>query len=148
MPSVPGTNRCSSIADGWYPAVEAGASGHIGMTAPPRAYIGMRSIGVAVNTGSGWQEPVADLNQSLPEDMQGYNDFPTLQADPSGRIWVFFRHRALRIRDGGIVLLRLMNQRLILLGRLIALRLLLIVNRARDVAALNQLFITAQIPFG
>ena len=58
-----------------------------------------RAIGVAVNSGNAWQEPVADINQSLPEDLQGYNDFPTLQLDPSGRVLVFFRHRTLRIRD-------------------------------------------------
>ena len=58
-----------------------------------------RSVGVAVNTGSGWQEPAADLNHALPDDLRGYNDFPVLQADPSGRMWIFFRHRSLRIRD-------------------------------------------------
>ena len=58
-----------------------------------------RSVGIAVNTGTGWQEPAADFNQSLPDDLQGYNDFPVVQSDPSGRMWIFFRHRALRIRD-------------------------------------------------
>ncbi len=58
-----------------------------------------RSMAVAVYAGGAWQEPLADLNQSLPEDLREYNDFPTLLADGSGRIWVFFRHRTLRIRD-------------------------------------------------
>jgi hypothetical protein len=58
-----------------------------------------RSMGIAVNAGGGWQEPSADINQSLPQDMQDYNDFPVLQLDPAGRMWVFFRHRHLRIRD-------------------------------------------------
>ena len=58
-----------------------------------------RAIGVAVGNGNTWQEPVTDINQSLPEDLQGYNDFPVLQLDPAGRVWIFFRHRSLRIRD-------------------------------------------------
>lgn len=55
-----------------------------------------RSIGTAVYDGRSWQEPVADLNQSLPAD---YNDFPSLHADESGRVWLFFRHRTLKFRD-------------------------------------------------
>jgi hypothetical protein len=58
-----------------------------------------RWMGIAVYAGNSWQEPAADLNQSLPQDLRGYNDFPVVQADPSGRMWVFFRHRTLRIRD-------------------------------------------------
>jgi hypothetical protein len=58
-----------------------------------------RTIAVAVNTGNSWQQPAEDINQSLPQDLQGYNDYPVLQADAAGRMWVFFRHRTLRIRD-------------------------------------------------
>ncbi|MDA2939158.1 DUF3604 domain-containing protein, partial [Acidobacteria bacterium AH-259-A15] len=58
-----------------------------------------RSMAVAVYTGKQWQEPAGDLNQSLPQDLVGYNDFPILQVDAWGRPWVFFRHRTLRIHD-------------------------------------------------
>jgi hypothetical protein len=58
-----------------------------------------RSIGVAVHDGAEWREPVADLNAALPFELREYNDFPLVQADPSGRMWLFFRHRTLRIRD-------------------------------------------------
>jgi hypothetical protein len=58
-----------------------------------------RSIGLAVQAGGRWMEPAAELNAALPEDLREYNDYPVLQADGSGRMWVFFRHRTLRIRD-------------------------------------------------
>jgi hypothetical protein len=58
-----------------------------------------RGMAIAVYDGKSWQEPVADINQSLPEELRDYNDFPTLVADGTGRIRVFFRHRTLRIRD-------------------------------------------------
>ena len=58
-----------------------------------------RAMALAVYDGSSWREPVQDLNSGLPADLRDYNDFPVVQADASGRIWVFFRHRTLRIRD-------------------------------------------------
>jgi hypothetical protein len=50
-------------------------------------------MSVAVWDGSKWQQPAAGLEASLPREMQGYNDLPTLIFDASGRPWVFFRHR-------------------------------------------------------
>ncbi len=58
-----------------------------------------RAMAVTVYDGKSWQEPAADINQSLPEELREYNDFPTLLADGAGRIRVSFRHRTLRIRD-------------------------------------------------
>ncbi len=58
-----------------------------------------RAMAVAVYAGGAWQEPAADINQSLPEELREYNDFPIVQADGAGRVWVFFRHRTLRMRD-------------------------------------------------
>ena len=58
-----------------------------------------RSMAVAVYQNGTWQEPAADLMRSLPEDMREYNDFPVVEADPPGRVWVFFRHRLARFRD-------------------------------------------------
>jgi len=58
-----------------------------------------RDMAVAIYNGQSWEEPVADLNSSLPEELQGYNDLPVLQADGAGRMWVFFRHRTIRILD-------------------------------------------------
>ena len=52
-----------------------------------------RSIGLAVRERGRWRIPVSDINQSLPGDLQGYNDFPQLQLDGAGLMWVFFRHR-------------------------------------------------------
>jgi hypothetical protein len=58
-----------------------------------------RTMSVAVWDGSKWSTPVGDLNTSLPEGIEGYNDFPTLQHGADGRMWLFFRHRTLRIRN-------------------------------------------------
>ncbi len=63
-----------------------------------RLYEG-RSIAVAVYDGAGWRVPTADINQSLPADLEGYNDYPQLAPDAAGRMWLFARHRTLRIRD-------------------------------------------------
>ncbi len=57
-----------------------------------------RSIEVAVFDGGTWKQP-ASIESSLPEDLRGYNDLPALVADSAGRVWLFFRHRLLRIRD-------------------------------------------------
>lgn len=58
-----------------------------------------RSIQVAVQGPNGWLEPTAAFDDSLPTELRGYNDFPKLHTDDDGRIWAFFRHRTLRIRD-------------------------------------------------
>jgi hypothetical protein len=58
-----------------------------------------RSMAVAAYSGGRWEEPVAELDTSLPAELQGYNDLPVLQPDSTGRMWLFFRHRTLRIRD-------------------------------------------------
>lgn len=58
-----------------------------------------RAMQVAVRGSDGWQEPVAELDASLPKGLKGYNDFPKLQVDDDGRVWVFFRHRTLKVRD-------------------------------------------------
>lgn len=58
-----------------------------------------RWMALAVNTGAGWEEPVANLEKSLPPEVRGYNDLPNLQVDSDGRVWVFFRHRVQRIED-------------------------------------------------
>ncbi len=58
-----------------------------------------RAIGVAVYADGVWREPAADINESLPADLREYNDFPVVQADGAGRVWVFFRHRTLKFRD-------------------------------------------------
>lgn len=58
-----------------------------------------RTMKVAVWDGVQWNEPAARIEESLPRPLQGYNDLPVLQADATGRMWVFFRHRILRIQD-------------------------------------------------
>ncbi len=58
-----------------------------------------RGMAVAVFNGTTWDEPVADLDRALPGELRGYNDLPILQPDGAGRMWVFFRHRTIRILD-------------------------------------------------
>ncbi len=58
-----------------------------------------RWMGVAVLADGTWQEPVADINRGLPAGLRGYNDLPMLASDGAGRVWLFFRHRMLRIQD-------------------------------------------------
>lgn len=58
-----------------------------------------RWVTVAIYDGKSWQEPAAEFEASLPESLRGYNDLPQVQADGSGRMWVFFRHRTLRVPD-------------------------------------------------
>ncbi len=58
-----------------------------------------RLVAVAVHDGGEWREPNADFEQSLPSSLQGYNDLPVLRSDSAGRMWLFFRHRFLRLRD-------------------------------------------------
>lgn len=58
-----------------------------------------RWMAVAVYENGGWKEPTNGIEQSLPKDLQDYNDLPVLQMDAQGRPWVFFRHRTNRFRD-------------------------------------------------
>jgi hypothetical protein len=58
-----------------------------------------RTVAVAVHTGGAWRQPATELEESLPKEIRGYNDLPVLHADDDGRVWLFFRHRTLRIRD-------------------------------------------------
>jgi hypothetical protein len=39
------------------------------------------------------------VNTALPADLQTYNDFPVLHRAADGRMWLFFHHRTLRIRN-------------------------------------------------
>lgn len=58
-----------------------------------------RWVAVAVHDGQRWMEPAALLEASLPAALRGFNDMPTVSSDANGRVWVFFRHRNLRIKD-------------------------------------------------
>lgn len=58
-----------------------------------------RWIAVSVFDGSRWREPLKSLDDSLAAYFTGNNDYPTLQTDPFGRVWVFFRHRTLNMPD-------------------------------------------------
>ncbi len=58
-----------------------------------------RTVDVAVHDGWEWRSPAGDLGEALPEELQGYNDFPTLFPDAEGRVWLYFRHRTLRTAD-------------------------------------------------
>ncbi len=58
-----------------------------------------RWIAVAAYENGAWRGPTRSFEASLPEDLQGFNDFPRLQADGDGRVWALFRHRHLRQRE-------------------------------------------------
>ena len=58
-----------------------------------------RWIAVAVYEGGTWKQPVRKFEESLPEDLRGFNDFPRLAAAGDGRVWALFRHRHLRQRE-------------------------------------------------
>ena len=58
-----------------------------------------RTMSVAVWDGDKWFLPPVDVNNALPPDLQNYNDFPILHRTADGRMWLFFRHRTLRIRN-------------------------------------------------
>ncbi len=58
-----------------------------------------RTLGVGVWDGSSWMTPARDVNTALPADLQGYNDFPMLFPDADGRVWLYFRHRFMRVID-------------------------------------------------
>ncbi|MBI1353013.1 MAG: DUF3604 domain-containing protein [Acidobacteria bacterium] len=58
-----------------------------------------RWMRLAVYENDSWREPLASLEASLPQELQGFNDFPRVEIDGSGRLWVLFRHRFLRQRE-------------------------------------------------
>ncbi|MBL8179863.1 MAG: hypothetical protein JNK48_34605 [Bryobacterales bacterium] len=58
-----------------------------------------RWINVAIHDGQRWMEPEQPFDAVLPASMKEFNDYPTLAADNTGRVWLFFRHRNLRIQD-------------------------------------------------
>ncbi|MCI0456495.1 MAG: DUF3604 domain-containing protein [Gemmataceae bacterium] len=55
-----------------------------------------RTLRVKCLADGKWQEPAADLYSTLPADMKEYNDYPQLQGDSDGRMWLAFRHRTCR----------------------------------------------------
>ncbi|MBM3726598.1 MAG: DUF3604 domain-containing protein [Acidobacteria bacterium] len=58
-----------------------------------------RAMNVAVLDGGRWLSPRADLDAVLPDYLQGFNDYPHILADANGKVWLFFRHRTIRIAD-------------------------------------------------
>jgi len=55
-----------------------------------------RTLRIKCLVGGKWQEPAADLYGVLPADTKEYNDYPQLQGDSDGRMWLAFRHRTCR----------------------------------------------------
>ena len=43
-----------------------------------------------------WREPAAELGSVLPADMKEFHEYPRLQDDSDGRVWLAFRHRTCR----------------------------------------------------
>ncbi len=63
-----------------------------------------RKLRIKCLSGGKWHEPAADLYAVMPkaEDMLEYNDYPRLQGDSEGRMWLAFRHRTCRMpREDG-----------------------------------------------
>ncbi len=58
-----------------------------------------RWMRVAAYADGEWKQPSADIEASLPADLQRFNDYPTITIDPNGRPTVVFRHRHLRQRE-------------------------------------------------
>ena len=58
-----------------------------------------RWVSTAVYENGKWREPLRTFEESLPPDLQGFNDFPRLRTDGDGRVWALFRHRHLRQRE-------------------------------------------------
>lgn len=58
-----------------------------------------RWIAMAVYENGTWHEPMRTFEESLPEDLRDFNDFPRLRTDEDGRVWALFRHRHLRQRE-------------------------------------------------
>jgi hypothetical protein len=57
-----------------------------------------RRLRVKCLSGGKWLEPAADLYAVMPGglDLLEYNDYPRLQGDGEGRMWLAFRHRTCR----------------------------------------------------
>lgn len=61
-----------------------------------------RALRIKCLDGGKWLEPAADLYALLPADMKEYNEYPQLEGDTEGRMWLAFRHRTCRRpRDDG-----------------------------------------------
>ncbi len=58
-----------------------------------------RWLNTAVLDGGVWKQPAAAITASLPEGLRDHNDLPSLASDGSGRMWLFFRHRTLRMKN-------------------------------------------------
>ncbi len=58
-----------------------------------------RWIATSVYQAGEWKETRRSFEDSLPEELRGFNDFPRLRADADGRVWALFRHRLLRQRE-------------------------------------------------
>ena len=61
-----------------------------------------RKIRVMCLVDGQWQEPLEDYAARFPESMNEYNEYPQLQEDSRGNMWLAFRHRTcLRPREDG-----------------------------------------------
>ncbi len=58
-----------------------------------------RWMRVAAYSGGEWRRPAADIEASLPAELQNFNDLPAVAIDRQGRPAVVFRHRLLRQRE-------------------------------------------------
>jgi len=58
-----------------------------------------RWVNTAVLDGDTWKEPARAFTASLPDGLRDHNDLPALTPDGAGRMWLFFRHRTLRIKN-------------------------------------------------
>lgn len=52
-----------------------------------------RRLRIACLVDGKWQEPEADLQEALPEELRTFSELPCLQGDSEGRMWLAFRHR-------------------------------------------------------
>jgi hypothetical protein len=57
-----------------------------------------RTVNAAVWENGQWKSP-PDFESSMPPELRGFNDLPQFENDASGKVWLFFRHRKLRIRN-------------------------------------------------
>jgi hypothetical protein len=55
-----------------------------------------RRIRVKCLAAGKWLEPAAEFDSILRPDMQEFNEYPQLQGDSDGRMWLAFRHRTCR----------------------------------------------------
>ena len=59
-----------------------------------------RWVAVTVQAEGSWQEPFAEIEESLPEDLRGYQRHaPACKPMRTWTVWLFFRHRRPRILD-------------------------------------------------